>query len=88
MYHIINEHIWIGGECEHELPVNVPTDDDGKLIPYFSIDIPTFDALRKILLDKLWLKSLKLLHKFRYVINCLQTYPSHENQNLLGILVS
>ena len=56
MHHVVNERVWIAGECECELPVNAPTDYDGKLIPYFSIEKPAFDALKKIILDKQLLK--------------------------------
>jgi len=65
LHHVQSEHVWLGGECEHEALVGPPTDKDGNEIPYFTRDEQALNALCKLVMDKRWLDSLKYYTKFR-----------------------
>lgn len=67
LHHVVNEHQWIGGECEHTELTTFPTDESGEEIPYFTKIEPAFAALQKIALDKRWMKSLKYYTNFWWV---------------------
>ena len=66
LHHITNDHDWLLGSCEHPPLTGPPTDSNGKEIIYFNMDEPAFKPLRKIVMDKAWLKSLGAYVKFRY----------------------
>lgn len=64
---MVNEHEWLTGaqHCEHDELVGPPKDPDGIELHYFSRTEPAFCALRKIVTDERWLKSLKYYTSFR-----------------------
>ena len=66
LHHVINEHEWICGECEHEPLTGPPTDVNGQEISYFRIGEPAFQVLQKVVTDRAWLESLKSYTRFRY----------------------
>ena len=61
-HHILNEHQWLTGTqgCDHGELQGPPRDTQGGEIQYFSRNEPAFRALRKLLTDKKWLKSMKV----------------------------
>ena len=69
LHHVLNEHHWLtGAQCyDHDELTGPLVDPDGNELQYFSRQEPAFHALRKILTDKRWLKSLKYYTKFRSV---------------------
>ena len=73
LHHVTNEHEWIGGKCVHEELTDLPTDQDGRELEYFSKAEPAFRALQKLILDKRWMKSLKFYVNFRSVLVILES---------------
>ena len=67
LHHVQNEHVWLTGRCEHEPLVGPPTDRDGNEIPYFKRDEQAMYALRKLVMERRWLESMKHYTKFRLV---------------------
>ena len=67
LHHVQNEHVWLGGRCEHEPLTGPPTDKDGNEIAYFERNEQAVHALRKLVMDKRWLESMKYYTKFRLV---------------------
>lgn len=67
LHHVQDEHVWLGGRCEHEPLTGPPTDRDGNEIPYFQKSEQALHALRKLVMDKRWLESMKYYTKFRLV---------------------
>ena len=65
LHHVLDEHEWVTGACEHEQLVGPPTDQNGKELRYFVKNEPAFKGLQKLIMDTTWLKSLKFLTKFR-----------------------
>ena len=59
LHHVLNEHQWVTGSCDHEVFNGPPIDSNGKELQYFIRNEPAFQALQKLVLDKTWLKSLK-----------------------------
>ena len=45
LHHVINEHEWLTGACEHEALTGPPTDGDGRQLEYFSRQEPAFRTL-------------------------------------------
>ena len=66
----MNEHKWLTGaqHCDHEELTGPPKDTDGTELQYFRRGESAFSALRKVVTDKRWLKSLKYYTKFQFVI--------------------
>jgi len=60
-----DEHVWLGGQCEHDPLTGPRTDKDGKEIPYFLHDEQAMHALRMLLMDRRWLESMTYYTKFR-----------------------
>ena len=60
-----NEHEWLSGRCEHDMLTEPPTDGDGNELQYFNRGEPALQALRKLVLDKNWLESMRYYTKFR-----------------------
>ena len=56
------------GKCDHEQLSGPPTDASGKEIQYFNRNERSSAALRKLITDKKWLKSLRNYTKFQCVI--------------------
>lgn len=67
LHHVQNEHEWLSGRCDHKQLTGPPTDGDGNELQYFARGEPALQALRKLVLDKKWLKSLSYYTKFRYM---------------------
>ena len=68
LHHVLDEHEWLDGACEHEPLSEPPTDVNGVVLKYFSRDEPAFRALQKLIMDRNWLKSLKYYTRFRYIV--------------------
>ena len=66
---MLNEHQWLTGTqgCDHGELQGPPRNTQGAEIQYFSRSEPAFRALRKLLTDKRWLKSMKYYTKFRLI---------------------
>ena len=64
-----DEHIWITGQCDHvteeDVVLEPPTDCDGKPLQYFSKTEADTEALKKIVLEPKWIKSLKYYIHFQ-----------------------
>jgi len=60
-----DEHVWLGGKCEHDSLSGPPTDKDGKEIPYFLYDEQALHALRTLVTDRRWLESMTYYTKFQ-----------------------
>ena len=67
LYHVTNEHEWLSGQCDHEQLTGPPTDGKGNVIEYFRIDESALQALRRLMTDKQWMKSMKFYVNFRQV---------------------
>ena len=67
LHHVQNKHVWLTGRCEYEPLVGPPTDRDGNEIPYFKRDEQAMHALRKLVMERRWLESMKHYTKFRLV---------------------
>ena len=73
LHHIVNEHVWVlaegkaDGKCHHE-PLNSEERDK----PWLKKNSQAHTALRKILLDKRRLNTLRYYTNFRFVY-CLST---------------
>ena len=66
-----DEHVWLGGKSAHDLLTGLPTDKDGKDIPYCLDDEQALHALRKLVMDK-HLKGIdKVLHQFLVIFNII-----------------
>ena len=65
LHHVLNDHDWVLGKCEHELLTGPPTDGNGVEITYFNQQESAFRMLQKIVTDKNWLKTLNAYTKFR-----------------------
>ena len=71
LHHVQNEHTWILGRCDHidadgvDCSSGPPTNENGQIIPYFEPDEPALEALRKIVLEPRWLRSLAFYVRFR-----------------------
>ena len=65
LHHVLNDHNWLLGRCEHQALSGPPTDSNGSTISYFNQQEPAFKVLRKIITDRAWLKSLDAYVKFR-----------------------
>ena len=50
---------------DNEPLVEPPTDGDGNILRYFTKDEPAFRAAQKLIMDKNWLKLMKIYTKFR-----------------------
>ena len=44
LHHVINEHEWASGKCDHEPLVGPPTDGDGRELEYFTRHEAAFKA--------------------------------------------
>ena len=64
LHHIAGEHEWIDGECEHGPLV---ANEEGKT--YLNKNSKAFEAVRNIVLDQRFLKSLHYYVTFRYAVN-------------------
>ena len=93
LHHILNEHQWVTGSCDHEALTGPPLDSNGKELQYFVRNEPAFRALQKLVLDKNWLKS-KILCQISvsntciyqeqcvfYFIICIHTTDTQGNWN-------
>ena len=65
LHHVIGEHQWLTGQCEHDILQGPPTDPDGNQLACFDKNEPAFKALRKLVMDEKWLKSMVFYTKFR-----------------------
>ena len=65
LHHVTNEHEWLSGQCDHEQLSGPPTDGKGNTIEYFNRDEPAFQALKRLMTDKRWMKSMKYYVNFR-----------------------
>ena len=65
LHHVLDEHQWIDGQCEHDVLTGPPTDGDGRQLQYFRRYEPSFRALQKLVMDQKWLESMKYYTKFR-----------------------
>ena len=59
LHHVLDEHQWLDGQCEHDELTGPPTDGDGRQIQYFHPCESSFRALQKLVMDKRWLESMK-----------------------------
>ena len=59
LHHVIDEHEWATGECDHSKLLEDPS------LQYFSNEEPAFEVLQKIVTDQRWLTSLKYYVHFR-----------------------
>ena len=60
-HHVQGEHKWVDGECSHG-----PLAESDQTRPVLKEDSPAFEALKKIVYDPRWLKSLGFYVLFRY----------------------
>ena len=60
LHHVCGEHSWSSGRCRHEDQDNI----EG-LNKYLKKDSKAMAALRKIVLDPKWLKTLNFYVRFR-----------------------
>ena len=65
LHHVLNDHDWLLGRCEHLPLTGPPTDGNGTEILYFNQQKLAFRILWKIITDKAWLKCLDAYTKFR-----------------------
>ena len=76
MHHVCGEHEWNGGTCSHGPLTEV---EGGK--EYLAMNSKATEELRKIVLDREWLKSLEHYVLFRYILGRTvfdnSTLPSH-----------
>lgn len=63
LHHVCGEHEWAQGHCEHEA---LDDEEDNSSRKYLSKDSKALAALRKIVLDPKWLKTLHFYVRFRY----------------------
>ena len=59
MHHVLNDHDWILGKCEHEPLTGPATDENGVEITNFNQQEPAFQVLRKIVI----VENFKCLYK-------------------------
>ncbi|XP_065886789.1 uncharacterized protein [Dysidea avara] len=64
LHHVIDEHQWLDGRCEHDDLTGPPTDGDGRVLQYFRRNEPSFIVLQKLIMDPKWLESMKYYTKF------------------------
>ena len=62
IHHVCGQHEWADGECAHGPLVST---EEGKT--FLSVDSKAHKAVRDIVMDPAWLKSLAFYVKFRYV---------------------
>lgn len=63
IHHVCGEHEWFDGECSHGPLVST---EDGKT--YLEKDSKAHKAVRDIIAEQRWLKSLSFYVKFRYML--------------------
>lgn len=66
LHHVCNSLIWYGGGCEPDTLTEPPMNIHGVPVDYFVRGDSVFALLQKILMDKIWIKSLKCFVRFRY----------------------
>ena len=68
LHHVQNDHNGSWGQCDHDLPlVDPPMNRHGDTLPWFTPDEPAMEALRKVVMERRWLESLKYYVNFRYM---------------------
>ena len=68
LHHVQDDHDGSWGRCDHDIPLaEQPTDRHGDILPWFSSDETAMEVLRKVVMDKRWLESLKYYVHFRLV---------------------
>ena len=84
LHHVVDEHVWAlyggetGGRCAHE-----QLDEEERKKPWLKKNSPAHDALRKIIMDKRLLNTLKYYTNFRLVYNMyVLLYPGTITQNI------
>ena len=60
LHHVCGEHEWVDGECSHG---HLTAQEEGK--PPLEKDSKPHKAVREVVLDKMWLKSLEFYIRFR-----------------------
>lgn len=60
LHHVCGEHSWASGRCKHEDQENTEGPNN-----YLNKDSKAMAALRKIVLDPKWLKTLHFYVRFR-----------------------
>ena len=66
LHHVTNEHEWLSGQCDHEQLTGPPMDGKGNVTEYFRRDESAFQALRRLMTDKRWMK---------FYVNFRQVFP-------------
>lgn len=69
MHHVCGEHEWNEGQCSHGPLTEI---EGGK--EYLEMDSKAAKELKKIVLDREWLKSLEFYVFFRYGSNIIMRY--------------
>ena len=72
IHHVCGEHEWDGGTCSHGPLTNV---EGGK--EYIDKNSKAAKELKKIVLDREWMKSLEHYVYFRYIVVEFLHYKSH-----------
>ena len=68
LHHVQDDHEGTWGKCAHDLPLTEPPCDRcGEALPWFLPEETATDALRKIVLDRKWLETMKFYVNFRFV---------------------
>ena len=62
IHHVCGEHEWVDGSCSHGAIVDATEVDKN----YLEKDSKAHNAIREIVMDKRWIKSLKYYIYFRY----------------------